>query len=287
MSAPGHDRRAAGRAGPATAPGAGAGPAAPLVRLQRADCGYGRRVVVHGVSLVVPRRAVTAFIGRNGAGKTTVLRTALGLIPPLAGTVERTERVGYAPQVDASEVTFPVSARDVVLMGLTPALGIFGRPGREARERVDAALRLLRVLDLAERPFRALSGGQRQRVLLARGLVSDPELLVLDEPVRGLDVATTAALVALMVQLARERGLGVLVATHSLDLVANHADHVALFREGEIVSGPADEVMTEATLTRFVGRPMAVRTVAGQRVVVPDLDAVVDDGVEVAREGAG
>ena len=281
MSPPEQDSRPTGRGGPA--PSAAGGP---LVRLERVDCGYGRKVVVHDVSLIVPRRAVTAFIGRNGAGKTTVLRTALGLIPALAGTVERTERVGYAPQVDNSEVTFPVSARDVVLMGLTPALGVFARPGREARERVDAALHLLHVQDLAERPFRSLSGGQRQRVLLARGLVSDPELLVLDEPVRGLDVATTTALVALMVHLARERGLGVLVATHSLDLVANHADHVALFREGEIVSGSADEVMTEAVLTRFVGRPMAVRTVAGQRVVVPDLDADVDDEAEVAREGA-
>ena len=252
-----------------TVPAAGA----PLARLVAAACGHARQAVVRDVTLDVPRGAVTAFIGGNGSGKTTVLRTLLGLLAPLSGTVSCTPRTGYAPQVDLSEAGFPVTAGEVVAMGLLPTRPWWARPAPDARARVTAALEQLELGALIDRPFRALSGGQRQRTLLARGLVAGPELLVLDEPVRGLDVAASSALVALLVRLAHESGLGVLVATHSLDLVANHADQVALFRDGRVESGPAHALMTDAVLSRFVGRPMLVREVAGQRVVLADLSA--------------
>jgi ABC-type cobalamin/Fe3+-siderophores transport system ATPase subunit len=157
----------------------------------------------------------------------------------------------------------------VVLMGLTPALPLFGRPGRRQREQAREALQLLTVDGLADKPFRSLSGGQRQRVMLARGLVADPELLVLDEPVRGLDFGSSTRLMQLIARLAAERPLVIVVATHSLDLVATHADHVALFREGRLLAGPAEEIMTDAVLSEFHGTPLAVYELDGQHVVVP------------------
>jgi len=237
------------------------------------SCGYGRRLVLHEVSLTISRGEVVALVGPNGAGKTTLLRVLLGLIPPRDGRVvsskERPPRAGYVPQVDVSEVLFPVTALEVVLMGLTPSLGLVQRPGRGSAQRARTALERLDVEDLAGRPFRDLSGGQRQRVLLARGIVAEPELLVLDEPVRGLDFASSAALVTEILGLAREHAMGVVVATHSLDLVANHADHVALFKDGRVTAGPAGEIMTSEVLTTFHGRPVEVHEVGGQRVVVP------------------
>jgi ABC-type Mn2+/Zn2+ transport system ATPase subunit len=248
------------------------------VRLVGVSCGYERHVVLTDVTLDIPRRGVVALVGPNGAGKTTLLRTLLGLLPPRSGRIEygpgqdgrpTPPRAGYAPQTDLSEVLFPVTALEVVLMGLTPGLALYGRPGRRQRERAQAALELLTVGALAGRPFRSLSGGQRQRVLLARGLVADPELLVLDEPVRGLDFGSSTRLMNLIARLADERGIVVVVATHSLDLVATHADHVALFRDGRLRAGPADEIMTDAVLSEVHGLPLRVHELDGQYVVVP------------------
>jgi ABC-type Mn2+/Zn2+ transport system ATPase subunit len=255
--------------GAASPPGDG-----PLVRLCGVSCGYDRRVVLHDVDLDLASGAVTALVGANGSGKTTLLRVLLGLLPALAGRVEyagaRPPRVGYVPQVDLSEVLFPVSALDVVLMGLTPQLGWLTRPRAEHRRAARSALETFGVGDLGPLPFRDLSGGQRQRVLLSRGVVADPELLVLDEPVRGLDFASSATLVETISELAQERGMAVVVATHSLDLVANRADHVALLRRGEFRAGPADEIVTSTVLSEVHGRPITVREVAGQRVVLTD-----------------
>lgn len=245
---------------------------APLLTLQDVSCGYDRRTILQDVRLSIPTRGVCALVGQNGAGKTTLLRVLLGLIAPRRGAVVyaagHAPRIGYVPQTDLSEVLFPVTSLEVVLMGLTRSMGLFRRPDARAREHARAMLERLGVAHLADSQFRSLSGGQRQRVLLARGLVPDPELLVLDEPVRGLDFSSSTALVALMVGLARQRGIAIVVATHSLDLVANHADHVALVKDGRVTAGPAAEVMTGPVLTAFHGRPVIVREVEGQRVVL-------------------
>ena len=241
--------------------------------LRDVEAGYGRRVILAEVSLDVRRGAVTALIGENGSGKTTLLRVMLGLLPPRRGALGfaagRPPRTGYVPQVDVSEVRFPVTAHEVVMMGLTPFRPLLGRLPAADHDAARAALESMHVADLDGRMFRDLSGGQRQRVLLARGLVADPELLVLDEPVRGLDFPSQAALVERIAELARQRGIAVVVATHSLDLVANFADDVALVRDGRVAAGRAADVMTSARLTEFHGRPVVVGEVDGQRVVVP------------------
>jgi len=246
---------------------------APLTRLQGVACGYGRVTVLRDVDLAIRRGRVLALIGDNGSGKTTMLRVVLGLLAPRAGRLEHADgvapRVGYLPQLDESVPLFPVRAIDVVLMGLVARGGPLGRPGPRGREQALAALDALGVRHLAERPYRALSGGQRQRVLLARGIAGDVELVVLDEPVRGLDLVSSLSLMASIRREARERDAAVVIATHSLELVANHADDVALVKDGRVQAGPAATVMTGETLSAFHGHPVCVSTVDGHRVVVP------------------
>jgi ABC-type Mn2+/Zn2+ transport system ATPase subunit len=242
----------------------------PVARLTGVAAGYGRAAVLSGVDLDLPAGAVTALVGVNGSGKTTLLRVLLGLLRPRAGRVERPAgAVGYVPQVDRSEVLLPVTARQVVLMGCTPGLALLARTGARERTAADAALARFDLGDLADRRFTSLSGGQRQRVMLARALVAEPRLLVLDEPVRGLDLASAARLVAILHDLAHGHGLAVVVATHSLDLVANHADQVALFKDGAVSAGPVSEILTHEVLSRYLDEPVHVGEVAGHRVVVP------------------
>lgn len=244
-----------------------------LVRAENLCYRYGTDDVLRDVNLSVPRGSVTALVGTNGSGKTTFLRLAVGLLRPRSGRIVhpagRRPKVGWVPQVDDSEVLFPVTALQVVLMGLTPGLGWFGRRGSAGRERSLKSLARFDVANLAARRFRDLSGGQRQRILLARALVDEPELLVLDEPVRGLDFTSAVALVKTITDLAREHHLAVLVATHSLDLVANHAAQVALFKAGRVQAGPVDEIFNDAVLSEYHDAPVHVGKVAGHRVVVP------------------
>ena len=251
-----------------------ADPNAPvLLRAVDIAAGYGRVRALSKIHLEVRRGWVTALVGPNGCGTTTFLRVLLGLLRPKEGRIEWPQgraRIGYVPQADASEQIFPVSALEVVCMGLTPELGLLRRARREQRQRCRAALEHFEVAALADRPFRDLSGGQRQRVMLARAIVSEPDLLVLDEPVRGLDFASATTLVASMRALAREQSMAIVVATHSLDLVANYADAVALFKDGHAISGPAQQMLDDAHLTEYLGTPIHVAEVAGMRVVLPD-----------------
>jgi ABC-type Mn2+/Zn2+ transport system ATPase subunit len=243
-----------------------------LLRATGIAAGYGRFRALQAVDLELRRGWVTALVGPNGCGKTTFLRVLLALLSPQEGRIEWPEgraRIGYVPQADASEQIFPVSAREVVLMGLTPGLGLLRRPGQDQLRLCQEALEHFDVARLADRPFRSLSGGQRQRVMLARAIVAGPDLLVLDEPVRGLDFASAATLVASMRMLARERGMAIVVATHSLDLVANYADAVALFKDGRVIAGPTSQILDDAKLTEYLGTPIHVAEVDGVRVVIP------------------
>jgi len=242
----------------------------PLASLAGVSAGYRRGTVLSQVDLTIPAAQVTALVGVNGSGKTTLLRVLLGLLPPRAGQVQRPAAgVGYVPQIDRSEGLMPVTAEQVVMMGLTPALGAVRGPTRTDRQAVLTALEHFGAADLAPHLFGALSGGQRQRVLLSRALVARPSMLVLDEPVRGLDLGSSAALVTRLRSLAHDEGLGVVVATHSLDLVANHADQVALFKHGRVRAGAAEQIFTDTVLGEHFGCAVHVGEVAGHRVVVP------------------
>jgi iron complex transport system ATP-binding protein len=234
--------------------------AEPLICVRAASVRYGRREVLQNVTLDVHRGEVLSVLGPNGCGKTTLLRCIAGAVAPSGGSVRvggdevlsldppaRARRIGFLFQDHMP--SFPFAVRDVVLMGRAPHLGFFGFPGANDRALAGKALERVGILDLSDRPYTQLSGGERQLVLLARILVQNPEVILLDEPTAHLDVRNQVLTLQMVRALARD-GMTMIMTTHD----PNHAlwlgGRAALLRHGRIVAvGPASEVMTEAALS--------------------------------------
>jgi ABC-type Mn2+/Zn2+ transport system ATPase subunit len=240
-----------------------------LITFDRVTLGYGRRPVLTDLSFRIPEGDFLGLVGPNGAGKTTILRAILGSLSPLSGTITRADglRFGYVPQRDQVDYNFPLKVVDVVLMGRYARVGLARRPGRHDRDRARAALEHVGIAHLADEPLSALSGGQRQRALIARALVGEPNLLVLDEPTNGMDLVSTTQILALVRELHERDGLTVLMVSHALNEVANYVRRIALVLEGAFRVGEVDEIMTEERLTEVWGIPVEVSSFGEHRMV--------------------
>jgi ABC-type Mn2+/Zn2+ transport system ATPase subunit len=236
-----------------------------LLETHELAAGYGGPPVLHGVTFSAHPGQRIAVLGPNGGGKTTLFRTLLAELRPLAGTLVRPGRLGVVPQTERSRLDFPVSALDVALMGTISTLPWWRRPGRREREQALAALRAVGLADRADRTFGDLSGGQRQRVLVARALVQDAPVLLLDEPYVGLDTPSVELLDALLAGLAAD-GRALLIATHDLDQ-ARRWESVLCLNRRQIAFGPPDDVLTRETLELTYGAELV--DVTGERCVVP------------------
>ena len=234
--------------------------AAPALRYKEASFSYGGSPTLTGVTGEIQPGEALALIGPNGAGKTTLLRGILGTVQ-VSGTMEilgRTDgkvpkgAIGYVPQVADLDVAFPVTVRQVVMMGLYAELGWFRRPGSAHRKRVEAALDRVGMSDRAGLRFGELSGGQRQRVLLARSIVASPKMILLDEPFNGLDEPNREALLEIIHSVKRE-GVAVVVSTHDLKLAYECCEDVALLAGQQIAFGPIDEVLVPDNLEKAYG----------------------------------
>ena len=225
--------------------------------------GYGRGTVLDDVNFRVAEGTFTALIGPNGAGKTTMLRLLLGLRRPEAGEVRvfgerpgsRGHRIGYVPQKTGVPDDFPLTVADVVLMGRYPGMGWGRRPGAEDRAAADRALERVDLGAVAERRFGELSGGQQRRALIARALVSEPRLLLLDEPTAGLDPAAQARFYDTCCTLQRTEGLTLLAASHDVEVVARHADTVLLVDRTVQAMGPPAEILRSDALDQVYDFP--------------------------------
>ncbi len=242
----------------------------PLVEFRGVRLGYGRHTVLEDLDFLLQEGDYLGLVGPNGAGKTTLLRALLGNLPAQQGRIlyrggREHPRFGYVPQREGVDEVFPLSVEDVVLMGRYPRLGLGRRPNRADREFTAGCLDRVGMADLRDRPLSDLSGGQKQRVLMARALAGEPEILVLDEPTTGMDLASEEDTLRLVDDLHRQ-GMTVIMVTHLLYLVANHARTVGILHHGLTV-GPVEEVLDETRLSRLYGRPVRVTRVGRRRFV--------------------
>jgi manganese/zinc/iron transport system ATP- binding protein len=232
----------------------------PAIEVTDLTVAYGDKPVLWDVDVEVPEGTLTAIVGPNGAGKTTLIRAILGLVEPAAGQtlvygrpyVDQRRRVAYVPQRGSVDWDFPTSVLDVVLMGRYGRLGWVRRPGRADRDAALAALRQVGMEDFASRQISQLSGGQQQRVFLARALVQDAEVYLMDEPFQGVDATTERAIVDLLHTL-RAGGKTIVAVHHDLQTVPEYFDRVVLLNVRLMASGPVREVFTDDNLRRTYG----------------------------------
>jgi ABC-type Mn2+/Zn2+ transport system ATPase subunit len=227
--------------------------------------GYGGPPVLRDVSFTAQAGERIAVLGPNGGGKTTLFRALLREVRPSAGTLRTPPRIGVVPQTERSRLDFPVSALDVALMGTLSTLPWWRRPGRADRARARQALADVGLAERADRTFGDLSGGQRQRVLVARALVQDAPVLLLDEPYVGLDTTSHALLDDLLARLAGQ-GRALLIATHDVDQ-ARGWERVLCLNRRQIAFGAPSAVLTRETLEATYGTEIV--DLPGERCVLP------------------
>jgi zinc transport system ATP-binding protein len=223
-----------------------------VLAARRVSFGYGAEPVLDDVGLELHPGEFVALVGPNGSGKSTLLRVLLGLLTPWAGTVELFGarprdlrdrwRLGYVSQRARIEPTVPVTVEEAVTTGRLARQGWWRRARRADREAVDHALDSVALAHLRTSPLASLSGGQQQRVLIAKALASEPELLILDEPVAGIDAAAQRQFRDSLVHLVSEHGAGVLLVSHELGAVADDLDRVVVLKRRVVFDGPPAEL---------------------------------------------
>lgn len=221
---------------------------------------YHRKPVIWDVAFDLPQGSLVGIVGPNGAGKSTLLKAVMDLVPRASGRVEvfgqsyreARHRVGYVPQRESVDWDFPVDALDVVSMGLYSRIGWLWPVRKKHRQIAMQALDRVGIADLAKRQISQLSGGQQQRTFLARALVQDADLYLMDEPFAAVDAATEKAIVAILQEL-KSRGKTTVVIHHDLQTVSEYFDYVVLLNMRVVAHGPVDETFTQDNLQKTYG----------------------------------
>jgi zinc/manganese transport system ATP-binding protein/zinc transport system ATP-binding protein len=237
------------------------------IELANVTAAYDGRAVLEDVSLSVLPGQFVGMVGPSGAGKTTLLRVMLGLAPRVEGTVKvggrpvrpdrPPEAVGYVPQVGSIDWSFPVTVENVVMMGMTPKSSPWPWPTRAEKREVARTLDRLGIADLGSRHIRELSGGQQQRTFLARALIGNPRILILDEPTASVDIKTRDVILHLLAELNRA-GTTIVMTTHELNSLAAHLPWVVCVNRGIVAQGSPAAVFTGPTMSATFNAEMRV-----------------------------
>lgn len=237
-------------------------------------------LLLDAVNLRVSRNEFVGIIGPNGAGKTTLLNVIAGL-EKFEGTVRlfgitvtgkrsgpMRLRIGYIPQSFLIDPAFPILALEAVIMGAVGRLGLFRSPGKREREKAMQLMEMMRIADLAERPLGQLSGGERQKVSLARAIIQEPDILLMDEPTANLDIAVQKEVLDLITEIHNQERLTVLFVTHDFNMLPAAMGRVVLLNQGKIVfDGNTDAALTGESLSRLFQYPLETFERNGKRFV--------------------
>ncbi|MDO3409521.1 metal ABC transporter ATP-binding protein [Saccharibacillus sp. CPCC 101409] len=216
----------------------------PMIELRDVSFSYKDQHVLQNLSFSFKERDFVGIVGSNGAGKTTLLKMLVGLMPPTSGEItlfgqpikrfRDWERIGYVPQKNALNMLFPATVREVVTSGLFTNKSLFRRLGREAKSKLDDALQVMRIEDIADKRIGRLSGGQQQRVFLARAMINRPELLILDEPTVGIDAETQDGFFELIRHMHQHHNITFLMVSHDIDRIEDYLGKEPRQQNGKI-----------------------------------------------------
>jgi manganese/zinc/iron transport system ATP- binding protein len=245
----------------------------PPVEVHDLTVAYRRKPVLWNIDFTLPEGKLVGLVGPNGAGKSTLIKAIMGLMPLMSGYVKiygdslekKRELIAYVPQRESVDWDFPTDALDVVTMGRYGKLSLFGRPSKRDKEIAMESLRKVGLADFAHRQISQLSGGQQQRVFLARALVQDASIYLMDEPFAGVDAATEKAIIELLKEL-KDQGKTVFVVHHDLQTVSDYFDLVMLLNMRLVKFGPTEEVFTNENLRLTYGGKLSLLAEAAEKV---------------------
>lgn len=244
----------------------------PAIEVRDLNVAYGQQIVLWDMAFSLPAGKLIGVVGPNGAGKSTLLQAMMGLIPLRTGEIRLLGqphkllrgKVAYVPQRESVDWDFPVSVEEVVMMGRYGKLGLFARPGRSDRVAVHKALADVDMLSYRKRQIAALSGGQQQRVFLARALVQEAELYLMDEPFAGIDARSEALIFSLLRSICSQNKT-LLIVFHNLHAAAKHFDWLLLLNKRLIAVGETEQVFNENALKETYGAELSILSEVQQR----------------------
>ncbi len=239
----------------------------PWIHVHNLTVHYGNKLALERVTLDVSPGEMVSIVGPNGGGKTTLLKVILGMKTFTAGTVRvlgsepghvRPGELGYLPQINRHLRDFPIRARDVVLMGRFPRLGLLKRPGPTDKSLAAECLEIVEMTDYGDAPVQSLSGGQLQRIFIARALAMEPKVLILDEPSTGLDAVAQEGFYETLRRLRDDRGISILMVSHDIGVVSNYVDKIACLNRRIHYHGPAGDEIPEQVIQDVFGKNIRI-----------------------------
>ncbi len=240
---------------------------AKLIEFKNVALKYGKKKVLENISFTVNQGDYIGLVGPNGSGKTTLLKAAVGALKPAEGTIsyfqngnasDSPPRFGYLPQHQLVDASFPLSCFQVALMGRYAFMGRRIRPNAEDRQAVEASLGKVGMADKSRLPFSSLSGGQQQRVLLARALVGEPEILLLDEPTTGMDIGSACDTLNMVRDLNKE-GMTIILVSHQIEVIAGNAKLAGILKD-TLTFGTAEDILSAENLSKIYGRSIMINS---------------------------